>query len=154
VTVSVRIADERDVERLSALRRRWNEEQREAEIDDPTFDARFRSWWEVEHSTRTFFLAERRGEPIGMANVKRYLRMPAAGMASAGEWGYVGNVFVLPEHRNARIGEQLMERIVVWAGEQGLEHLRLAPSPRSVPFYDRLGFRPGAVVERDPPSPS
>ncbi|MFL6204515.1 MAG: GNAT family N-acetyltransferase [Acidimicrobiales bacterium] len=152
--MSVRIADEGDVDRLSDLRRRWNEERHGTPIDDPAFDARFRAWWEAEHPTRTFFLAELGRDPVGMANVKRYLRMPAAGMASAGEWGYVGNVFVLPEHRNARIGEELMERIVAWAGEEGLEHLRLAPSPRSVPFYERLGFRPGAVVERDPPSPS
>ena len=29
--------------------------------------------------------------------------------------------------------------------------LRLAPSPRSQSFYERLGFVPGAVVELDPP---
>jgi len=34
----------------------------------------------------------------------------------------------------------------------GLVHLRLAPSPRSVPFYARLGYLPGAVVELDPPT--
>jgi len=121
-------------------------------IDDPGFEPRFRAWWGAEHATRTFFLAERGGRPVGMANVKHYTRMPAAGMVSAGRWGYVGNVFVLEEHRNAGVGQTLMERILDWAGSQGMEHLRLAPSERSIPFYARLGFRPGAVVELDPPA--
>ena len=148
----IRMADDGDdVAVLAALRRRWNEEWRDTPIDDPDFDTRFRAWWDAEHATRTFFLAELDGQPVGMANVKHYARMPAAGMANAGRWGYVGNVFVLAEHRDARIGQALMEHIVEWAGRQGFEHLRLAPSERSVPFYERLGFVPGAVVELDPP---
>ena len=150
VRVRVRVAGEDDVMLLAVLRRRWNEEQREGPIQDPAFETSFRAWWDAERATRTFFLAEVDGQPVGMANVKHYTRMPAAGMVSAGEWGYVGNVFVLADHRNARVGQELMERIVQWAGEHGLEHLRLAPSERSVPFYARLGFVPGAVVELDP----
>ena len=150
--ISIRIAEERDVEQLAALRKRWNEERFEEEIDDPAFAAAFRTWWEDERATRTFFIVEGDGTPIGMANVKRYRRMPAAGQHRAGEWGYVGNVFVLPEHRDTGIGQALMEHLTTWAGSAGLVHLRLAPSPRSVTFYERLGFVPGAVVELDPPS--
>ena len=152
MSVAVRIAGNGDVGLLAELRRRWNEERPGAPIDDPDFEARFHGWWDAERATRTFFLAELEEQPVGMANVKHYTRMPAAGMASAGQWGYVGNVFVLPERRNARIGQALMEHIVEWAGARGFEHLRLAPSARSIPFYERLGFVPGAVVELDPPS--
>jgi GNAT superfamily N-acetyltransferase len=152
VRVAIRIAEQADVELLAALRRRWNEERPGPAIHDPDFDERFRAWWEAERATRTFFLAEVGGQGVGMANVKRYDRMPAAGMTSAGQWGYVGNVFVLPEQRGARIGQALMEHIVAWAGDHRLQHLRLAPSERSIPFYARLGFVPGAVVELDPPS--
>lgn len=53
-----------------------------------------------EHATRAFFVASRGGRPVSMANVKHYTRMPAAGLADAGTWGYVGNVFVLEEHRS------------------------------------------------------
>jgi hypothetical protein len=45
-----------------------------------------------------------------------------------------------------------MEALMQWAALEGMEHLRLAPSPRSASFYQRLGFSPGAVVEVDPPS--
>ena len=84
-----------------------------------------------------------------MANVKHYARMPVPGR-DAGEWGYVGNVFVLAAHRNGGIGAELMTAILDWARDEGLGHLRLAPSPRAGRFYERLGYVPGAVVELDP----
>jgi GNAT superfamily N-acetyltransferase len=146
--VLVRIATGDDVGTLTSLRRRWNEEDRG--IDDPDFEVRFLGWWDAERDTRTFFIAFLGEQPVGMANVKHYVRMPAAGMPSAGRWGYVGNVFVLAEHRNAGIGQALMDHLTVWARGQGFEHLRLAPTERSIPFYQRLGFVPGAVVELDP----
>jgi GNAT superfamily N-acetyltransferase len=151
MAASIRIATDTDRPTVAALRRRWNEENAGENIDDPRFDAAFGRWWDTEAATRTFFLAEQGTEPVGMANVKRYDRMPAAGFDDAGSWGYVGNVFVVPERRNAGIGEALMGEIVAWAGRRGLVHLRLAPSPRSVGFYERLGYVPGSVVELDPP---
>ena len=146
----MRIASAGDVGHLTALRRTWNEEQAGGAIDDPGFAAAFHAWWESEHSTRTFFLVEVDGAVIGMANVKRYVRMPVAGQVSGGCWGYVGNVFVLEEHRNAGIGQALMTELVAWAGREGMAHVRLAPSPLSVRFYARLGYIGGAVVELDP----
>jgi GNAT superfamily N-acetyltransferase len=152
VDVSVRVAvDDDDVKELAALRRAWNEEAAGEAIDDASFEHRFRDWWTKEQSSRTFFIVSVDGAAVGMANVKRYDRMPVAGPASAGWWGYVGNVFVLPAHRNAGVGAQLMHAIVSWSATAGMEHLRLAPSERSKPFYSRLGFEPGAVVEFDPP---
>ena len=149
--ISVRIAGDDDVGVLAGLRRAWNEENAGGPIDDPGFEARFGAWVAAERATRTFFLVYLGDAPVGMANVKRYDRMPVAGRSSAGRWGYVGNVFVLAEHRNASIGQALMDELIAWAGQQGLVHLRLAPSPLSQSFYERLGFVPGAVVELDPP---
>lgn len=149
--LSVRIAGNGDVDMLATLRRAWNEENAGGAIDDPGFDVAFGQWLAAERDTRTFFLVEVDGAAVGMANVKRYVRMPAAGRSSAGHWGYVGNVFVLEQHRNAGVGHALMDELIAWASRTGLEHLRLAPSPRSTSFYARLGFQPGAVVELDPP---
>jgi GNAT superfamily N-acetyltransferase len=149
---SIRIATDDDEGTLATLRRRWNEEIAGGPIDDPAFDAAFARWWDAERATRTFFVAEDDGVAIGMANVKHYERMPAAGAASAGRWGYVGNVFVVPERRDAGVGAVLMDEVLAWATAEGLAHLRLAPSPRSFPFYERLGYRAGAVVELDPPA--
>ena len=148
--ISIRVAEADDVGVLASLRRTWNEEHLGGPIDAPDFDAAFSTWWEAERSSRTFFLVQAGGAAVGMANVKRYDRMPMAGGPSAGCWGYVGNVFVLAELRNAGIGQALMNEILAWAGRAGLAHLRLAPSPLSTSFYARLGFVPGAVVELDP----
>lgn len=151
MTPTVRIASDDDVGVLARLRRAWNEEHAGTPVDDDAFDDAFGEWWAEERATRTFFIVDVDDHPVGMANVKRYHRMPAAGRASAGWWGYVGNVFVLPEHRNAGVGHALMQQLISWAGTEGMEHLRLAPSPLSRTFYARLGFVPGAVVELDPP---
>ncbi len=149
--ISIRIAGDGDVGVLAGLRRAWNEENAGGPIDDAGFEAVFDEWWAAERPSRTFFLVEVDGRPVGMANVKRYGRMPMAGRPSRGSWGYVGNVFVLAEHRNAGVGRTLMEELIAWAGRMRLDHLRLAPSPLSMSFYARLGFLPGAVVELDPP---
>src|SRR5947208_7867034 len=88
-------------------------------ITDNGFDGAFVAWWEAERSTRTFFLVEVAGSAVGMANVKRYDRMPVAGRQSGGWWGYVGNVFVLPAHRKTGVGTTLMERLIAWAWDAG-----------------------------------
>jgi GNAT superfamily N-acetyltransferase len=146
----VRIAGAADLAVVARLRWTWNEEQAGAAIDDDGFEASFVAWCRAEGARRTFFLVEVDGVAVGMANVMRYDRMPSAGRAS-GHWGYVGNVFVLADHRNAGIGRALMDEVIVWAWVEGMDHLRLAPSPLSATFYDRLGFTAGAVVELDPP---
>jgi hypothetical protein len=48
------------------------------------------------------------------------------------------------------VGRVVMDGLIRWSFDAGAEHLRLAPSPRSKSFYERLGFEPGAVVQRDP----
>ncbi len=135
---------------LAALRRAWNEEDAGGVVADDGFDAAFAAWWDAERDSRTFFLVEVDGAVVGMANVKRYDRMPRAG-GSAGWWGYVGNVFVLASHRNCGVGRVLMDDLVTWAWAAGMEHLRLASSARAASFYGRLGFVPGAVIELNPP---
>jgi GNAT superfamily N-acetyltransferase len=151
VSTAIRLAGDDDVRVLAGLRRAWNEENAGGPIDDAEFDVLFDEWWAAERLSRTFFLVEVDGTPVGMANVKRYSRMPTAG-APSGTWGYVGNVFVRVEHRNAGVGHALMTELIAWAARMRLDHLRLAPSPLSRSFYARLGFQPGAVVELDPPT--
>jgi len=150
LNVSVRIAGERDSYTLVALRRSWNEEDGGGPVDDVEFSSRFLSWLVSEGDTRTFFIVEIDGEPVGMANVKRYVRMPVAGRERAGHWGYIGNVYVHADHRNAGVGRVLMDALVDWSRAHGYERLRLAPTERARPFYTRLGFVPGQVIQLNP----
>lgn len=149
MNVTVRVAGDFDVPIIAALRRQWTEEGAEGPIDDDGFDDRFREWWARESPTRSFFVVEVDGEAVGMANVKRYSRMPTPGRP-AGEWGYVGNVYVRAEHRDGGVGSVLMGEVVRWSWSEGLDHLRLAPTERSRPFYARLGFDGGHVIQLDP----
>ena len=57
-----------------------------------------------------------------------------------GRWGYISNSYVLPEMRNAGIGQRLLTAIKDWASGEVLELLVVWPSERAYPFYEREGF--------------
>ena len=144
--VAVRVADMADpaeAPALLALRRAAREEQRGAPIDDPDFAPALRAWLIAEASKRTMWVAEVAvGDevvPIGMLNLLDFRRMPTPG-SDAGGWGYVGNVFVHPEHRGAGVGRLLIDVALAAARERGYARVVLSPSARSVPLYRRAGF--------------
>ena len=56
-------------------------------------------------------------------------------------WGYLTNVYALPDARNSGIGSQLLAEATAWAKNEGLEMLVVWPSDRSYAFYKRAGFR-------------
>ena len=58
-----------------------------------------------------------------------------------GRWGYLTNSYVLPQARNASIGQKLLAAIETWARAEDLELLLVWPSGRAYPFYERAGFR-------------
>ena len=62
---------------------------------------------------------------------------------------YVANVFVLAEHRYAGVGTALHEAAVAHARREGFVRLVLNPSERSVPLYERFGFRPSRLLQLD-----
>ena len=66
-------------------------------------------------------------------------RVPVPGKR-AGPIGYLTNVYVVPEHRNAGLGAQLLDRLKAWCGEQGYSVVIVWPTERSRPFYRRSGF--------------
>jgi GNAT superfamily N-acetyltransferase len=58
-------------------------------------------------------------------------------------------VFVLAEHRYAGVGTALHEAAVAHARREGFVRLVLNPSERSVPLYERFGFRPSRLLQLD-----
>ena len=134
----VRLAGPDDVPALARLRAAWT-----ADVADDAFEAEFAQWWADEAGRRTIWLAEVDGAPVGMLTVAEFRRMPRPGRP-AGCWGYVGNVFVLEEHRNRGLGRELLEAVLSAARARGYVRLVLAPSERSVPLYRRAGFRDAA----------
>jgi GNAT superfamily N-acetyltransferase len=85
------------------------------------------------------FLIEVDGCAVGMAWLVIIERIPGPE-----NWkrlsGFLQSVYVTREHRNDGLGSLLMESLIDGARGEGLEYLSVHPSPRSFPFYRRLGF--------------
>ena len=125
---------------LAVLRRAWVEERRGGPQDDPGFEDALATWWEREAPQRLAWVASVGDEPVGMLNLLEFTRMPSPG-APAGRWGYLGNAFVLGEHRDRGIGRAMLDAAIAEARARDYVRIVLSPSARSVPFYRRAGFR-------------
>ena len=76
-------------------------------------------------------------------------RVPVPGMR-AGPIGYLTNVYVSPELRNAGLGAQMLDRMKAWCGEEGFSLVIVWPTERSRSFYRRGGFdRPDEPLVMD-----
>lgn len=144
--ITVRMADERDVPALAALRRAWAEERAGAPIDDPAFEAGFAQWCRVEQPRRSFWLAEIGSEragytAIGSINVLEQVGMPRPGVRP-GRTGQVGNAFVLAAFADRGVPRALLDAVIEHAVERRYRRLVLAPTAQSSEFYRRAGFAP------------
>jgi GNAT superfamily N-acetyltransferase len=82
-------------------------------------------------------------------------RVPVPGHR-AGPIGYLTNVYVIPEHRSAGLGAEMLDRITAWCRGEGFSAVIVWPTERSRPFYARGGFgRPDEplVIELEPDGP-
>ena len=74
-----------------------------------------------------------------MASLFEYRRMPKPGLPGS-RWGYVSNMFVREEARDAGVGAALLDAVIAAADERGYARLVLSPAERAIPFYERAGF--------------
>jgi GNAT superfamily N-acetyltransferase len=126
-----------DAAALAGLRARWTAD---AEAD-ASLVRRMAEWLELEGPRRTVWLVELDGVAIGMATLFEYRRMPRPDRPDTC-WGYLGTMFVVPEHRGRGIGADLLRSILSVADARGYVRVVLAPSERARPFYERAGFLP------------
>jgi GNAT superfamily N-acetyltransferase len=136
-TAVVRRAAQADWPKLALLRSNWTSEL-EMDTSDPSFSEMFEKWVEQE-AGRRFWIAEAGEEPVGMVNLVLFERMPRPGLGSS-RWGYLANMYVVPEHRGNGVGQVLVRAAVDEATTSGCERIVLSPSERSVGFWRRLGF--------------
>jgi GNAT superfamily N-acetyltransferase len=156
--VSIRVADERDVTALAALRRTWLEERTGRPVGDPGFEATFAQWWRVEQPRRTFWIAEVGSErsgwtAVGSINVVEIVHMPRPG-ARGGRIGHVGNAFVLASFADRGLPGRLLTSVIEYAKARRYRRLLLAPTPASSAYYQRQGFEPAgeSLLSLDPSS--
>ena len=103
------------------------------------FVAAFGTWVARNAVQHQAFLAVEGERPVGMAWLAVLERVPDV-LRPVRRSGLVQSVFVLPEHRDAGVGRQLMTALLDEARARSLDYLLVSPSRRSVPFYRRLGF--------------
>jgi GNAT superfamily N-acetyltransferase len=155
--VSVRVVGPDDVPLIIELRRQWSSENvGQALVADDEFVAAFNAWYAREADQRVTWIAEVAGVAVGMLNMLVFTRMPVPTEASRtrpGQWGYIANVFVVPEHRNGGAGRLLLDAATAYADEAGFARLVLSPSKRSIPFYSRAGFVPATTLMVRPGQP-
>ena len=137
--LTVERATEADIADLAALRAEWTAEQHGGAADDVEFEAAFGHWVDAEQH-RAFFIARLDGAAIGMVNLLRIDRMPAPGR-DPGSWGYLNNMFVRREHRDAGVGAAMLRALLDHARTLELRHVILNPSERATGLYRRHGFR-------------
>ena len=145
--LEVRLAGERDLAVIAALRAQWTPG---AEPDDD-FEERFAEWLAAEGDRRTVWLAFLDDEPVGLASVFEYRRMPRPGRMTS-SWGYVSNMFVREDVRERGVGSALLAALIEAADARGYARLVLSPTLRALPFYERAGFVvPDERAGRRPP---
>jgi GNAT superfamily N-acetyltransferase len=123
---------------LAQLRRSWTTELAAA-VEDPRFAATFAAWLERQQGHRTFWIADDEGHPVGMVNLLTIERMPRPGLPTS-QWGYLGNLYVLPDHRLTGVGTQLVTALLATAAQRGLGRVLVHPNEGSLPFWRRTAF--------------
>lgn len=79
------------------------------------------------------------GEAVGSGGVMIDQHPPSPGNAS-GRIGYILNVVTIPRYRRRGIARRMMETMLAWLAEQGIEIATLHASEAGRPLYRKLGF--------------
>ena len=124
-----------DVAAVAALRTSWTGDS----PAEAAFVAEFGAWLAAEGDRRTTWLAEVDGEPVGMASLVEFRRMPRPERPDS-RWGYLSNMFVRDRVRNRGIGAALLDAVIAAADARGYARLVLSPADRAVSLYLRAGF--------------
>jgi len=137
-----RLATAEDAERLANLR--WDHKSEDDPLDPAGKPDFVRAC--AEHLRQRLgddlhcWVADEGGLVVAHIYVVIVRKVPKPSNPSA-VWGYVTAVRTVPERRNQGVGGVLMEHVIAWSRERRLEEMIVWPSERSVPFYERAGFK-------------
>jgi len=101
----------------------------------------------LELGSWTGWLAVEQEQPVGLVLAHLLEKVPNP-VVEAESIGYVSSLYVQPDRRNRGIGDVLLRTAVDFCRDHDVESVVLWPSPRSIPLYERHGFRrQGTVME-------
>lgn len=103
------------------------------------FVPRFVAWAREAESSHRCMVLVRAGAVIGMAWLAITQRVPHPRVFERMS-GDVQCVYVMPGERSRGLGGELIEAVLAWAGDLGLERVTVHSSDRAVPAYARHGF--------------
>ncbi|MND99643.1 putative N-acetyltransferase YjcF [compost metagenome] len=83
--------------------------------------------WDADDNTAVHFLAMEGDYAIGTARL-----LPD---------GHIGRVSVLKDWRGLKVGDALMQAVIVEAQNRDLKQQMLSAQVQATPFYERLGFK-------------
>ena len=83
--------------------------------------------WDTDDTSAVHFLAYEGDFAIGTA------RLPPS--------GHIGRVSVLKDWRGLKVGDALMQAVIVEAQNRDLKQQMLSAQVHATPFYERLGFK-------------
>ena len=71
------------------------------------------------------------------------------GLECGGDYLWLNELFVLPEHRQKGLGRQMLDFVRSWAKEQGCVYLALVTHPgntTAISFYEEMGMETESLV--------
>ncbi len=143
MTIIIREALERDIDQL--IRMRWDftwENRTETTVRFEDFVQECRAFLidAVQSDRWKIWVAEAEGKVVSHVYVQLIDKVPRPGRVTH-PFGYVTNVYTLPEYRSRGIGGKVMEAVKLRAQASELEFLIVWPAEESIPFYRKTGFR-------------
>lgn len=141
----VRLAETKDIDVLTKMRFDFSREYDSSISEDnyAEFAERFAIFLQkaiTGGSNWRIWVAEIDGTVIAHMFVQIVEKVPRPGRSAP--FGYVTNVYTLPDYRGKGIGTQIHEVMTQWSTESKLDFLIVWPSENSVEFYARNGFAP------------
>lgn len=137
--MSVRAATLDDVYAIARLRQAMYDEFN-AEPSPPSYrEALYVYWYEMlESGQGVGWVVEDEGRVVGMAMLLLHDHPPRPGGPT--RRGYVHNVYIAPGHRERGHGKALMEAVIAFGRENGLQRLELRSSEPGRALYESVGF--------------
>jgi GNAT superfamily N-acetyltransferase len=86
------------------------------------------------------------GVAVGSGGVVIDQHPPGPGNMS-GQIGYIMNVVTVPRYRHQGIARRIMQTMLKWLAEQGIQHVALHTTEVGRPLYEELGFVDGNEMQ-------
>lgn len=139
-----RIANEKDFLDLAKMRWNFKMEEKDPKDNDYNEDKFYKECIDFfqkgfRDGTWTHLIATNDNRIISNISIHHIRKIPKPNRY-IDEFGYVTNVYTIPEYRGQKIGLKLMDCVKDWAIKKDFEILIVWPSSNAINFYQRKEF--------------